>query len=63
MQPTIAEVARPGAGLSQAQVEEVVCRACLPEAYRGKRVLLIVPDGTRTAPIGLVFRALHRRLA
>ncbi|HUU03759.1 MAG TPA: lactate racemase domain-containing protein [Myxococcota bacterium] len=28
----------------------------------GKRLLLIVPDGTRTAPIGQVFRALHELL-
>ena len=26
---------------------------------RGQRVLLIIPDGTRTAPIGAVFKALH----
>ena len=31
--------------------------------YRGKRVLLIVPDGTRTAPIGLCFRAFHDKSA
>jgi hypothetical protein len=36
--------------------------ACPPEAYRHKRVLVIVPDGTRTAPIGLVFKALHAHL-
>ena len=26
--------------------------------YRGKKVLLIVPDGTRTAPVGMMFKAL-----
>ena len=26
-------------------------------------MLLIVPDGTRTAPIGILFQALHHRLA
>jgi nickel-dependent lactate racemase len=41
------------------QVAEVVARACPAEAYRGKRVLLIVPDGTRTAPVGLLFRTIH----
>ena len=30
--------------------------------YRGKRVVLIVPDGTRTAPIGLLFKALHAQI-
>jgi len=32
------------------------------EEYRGRKVLLIVPDGTRTAPIGLVFRTLHEQI-
>jgi nickel-dependent lactate racemase len=41
------------------QVAEVVARACPADAYRGKRVLLIVPDGTRTAPVGLLFKAIH----
>jgi nickel-dependent lactate racemase len=31
--------------------------------YRDKRVLLIVPDGTRTAPVGLVFQTLHEQIA
>ena len=30
---------------------------------RGKRVLLIIPDGTRTAPVGRLFRGLHERLS
>jgi nickel-dependent lactate racemase len=41
------------------QVAEVVARACPADAYRGKRVLLIVPDGTRTAPVGLLFKTIH----
>lgn len=44
------------------EVEEIVVQSCRVENYQGKRVLLIVPDGTRTAPIGLVFRALHQHL-
>lgn len=32
-------------------------------AFPGKRVLLIVPDNTRTAPVGLLFKGLHARLA
>jgi nickel-dependent lactate racemase len=44
------------------QVEEIVSRACPTGSYKGKRVLLIVPDGTRTAPIGLVFKALHAQI-
>ena len=30
--------------------------------YRNRKVLLIVPDGTRTAPIGLIFRTLHEQI-
>src|SRR6266478_3271582 len=45
--------------LGALQVAEVVVRSCPEEAYRGKSVLLIVPDGTRTAPVGTMFKALH----
>ncbi len=44
------------------QVDEVIARVCPTDAYRGQRVLLIVPDATRTAPVGLVFKALHAAL-
>ncbi len=44
------------------EVSGVVARACPAETYRGRRVLLIVPDGTRTAPVGLVFKALFARI-
>ena len=37
----------------------VVAKACPADAYRGRRVLVIVPDGTRTAPVGLLFKTLH----
>src|SRR5690349_9196698 len=49
--------------LGPSEVVDIVERACSPETFRGKRVLLIVPDGTRTAPIGLVFEALFRHVA
>ena len=48
--------------VTPAQVADVVTNACPLETYHRKRVLVIVPDGTRTAPIGLVFKALHARL-
>src|ERR1041384_6899797 len=48
--------------LTADQVEEIVNHACPATEYKGKRVLLIVPDGTRTAPIGLVFKALHKEI-
>src|SRR5579862_3555332 len=48
--------------LTAAEVLAIVARHCSPESYRGKRVLLIVPDGTRTAPIGMLFDALFRQI-
>jgi nickel-dependent lactate racemase len=45
--------------LNEAQVREIVAQALAPLRLAGKRVLLIVPDSTRTAPVGLLFRAIH----
>ncbi|HZR16480.1 MAG TPA: lactate racemase domain-containing protein [Verrucomicrobiae bacterium] len=48
--------------LNRSDVGQIVARVCAAPNYRGKRVLLIVPDGTRTAPIGLVFEALFQQI-
>jgi nickel-dependent lactate racemase len=44
------------------QVRAAVAAACPADAYRGKRIVLILPDGTRTAPIGLMFKTLFAQL-
>jgi nickel-dependent lactate racemase len=44
------------------QARDAVAQACPREAYARKRVLLIIPDGTRTAPIGLIFKALFAQI-
>jgi nickel-dependent lactate racemase len=49
--------------LAEEQVAEIVARACPTEQYRGRRVLMVIPDSTRTAPIGLMFKTLHRQVA
>src|SRR5438309_2179090 len=49
--------------LTDAQVCDLIAEACPSKDYRDKRVLLIVPDGTRTAPVGLLFQTLHRQIA
>ncbi|MES2309426.1 MAG: lactate racemase domain-containing protein [Verrucomicrobiota bacterium] len=41
-----------------AQVTEWVKGLLTPQAYQGKKVLLIIPDGTRSAPIGLMFKSI-----
>ena len=53
-------VAPEGGAVSREQVAGVVCPAA---DYVGKRVLLIVPDGTRTAPIGLIFKMLFEQIS
>src|SRR5881394_2389517 len=45
--------------LGEEQVREIVAQALSPLGLVGKRVLLIVPDSTRTAPVGLLFRVIH----
>lgn len=60
--PIISQVAPTGQGITAAQVAEVVARACPADAYRNKRVLLIIPDHTRTAPVGLMFKTLHAQI-
>ena len=53
---TIAESSPPGSYLSNEQVLEMIREACPPSEFRGKKVLLIVPDGTRTCPLGMLFK-------
>lgn len=52
------QIERPDGGVTHAEVRDIVARACPAEAFHEKRVLLIVPDGTRTAPIGIVFQSI-----
>jgi len=49
--------------LGEAEVREVVREALAAHDFRGKRVLLIVPDHTRTAPIPMFFRLLYEMIA
>src|SRR3712207_9054188 len=48
--------------LSADSARELLARALDPLALDGKRVLVIIPDGTRTAPIPLLFRLLYAQL-
>jgi lactate racemase len=56
-------VAPAGGAVSHEQVAGVVSDLCPAAEYIGKRVLLIVPDGTRTAPIGLIFKMLFEQIS
>lgn len=59
----LATTAAQGSSVSPAQVADLVAQACPADTYRGRKVLLIIPDGTRTAPVGLMFQTLHRQIA
>jgi lactate racemase len=48
--------------LSVDSVQELLARTLQPMALDGKRVLVIIPDGTRTAPIPLLFRLLYEQI-
>jgi nickel-dependent lactate racemase len=52
----------PTAVLAPEQTHQLIATACEPLALDGKRVLVIIPDGTRTAPIPLMFRLLCEQL-
>lgn len=59
MNTTPREVIAPeGSLITEDQVRQLVAQSCPVADYRGRKVLLIIPDGTRTAPIGMMFKAL-----
>jgi len=60
--PIFSKIAAPHHSLNAAEVAEIVASACPVADYQGQRVLVIIPDATRTAPVGLVFKALHARI-
>lgn len=48
--------------LSEAEVRELMGKALAAAGLEGKRVLIIIPDSTRTAPIPMMFRLFHEFL-
>lgn len=48
--------------VSEEQVTQIIAQTCPLENFRAKRVLLIIPDGTRTAPVGLMFKTLFAEI-
>ena len=59
---TLSQIAAPGSSVSPGQVAEMVAQACPAKDYKNKKVLVIVPDGTRTAPVGLLFKKLFQQI-
>jgi nickel-dependent lactate racemase len=60
---TLSQSAPPGSYLSNEQVLEMIREACPASEFRGKKVLLIVPDGTRTCPLGMLFKGIFDQIA
>jgi len=59
MSPSFEQLIAPaGHSLTAEEVRALVARACPAGSFVGQRVVLIVPDNTRTAPVGLMFRTL-----
>ena len=59
---TISRTGPTGSYLTNEQVLEVINKACPISEYRGKKVLLIVPDATRTCPLGMLFRGIFDQI-
>lgn len=56
------QIGSPGGNVTDEQVTQLIAQA-LPRAdYRDRKILLIVPDHTRTAPIGLLFKAIYAQI-
>jgi nickel-dependent lactate racemase len=49
--------------LSPDQVEQIVAKGLPLAELAGKKILLIVPDATRSCPLGDVFKEVHRQLS
>ena len=58
----LSQTARIGQSLDIPNVSELVGNALPVEDYRGKKILLIVPDSTRTAPVGLLFKTIYDQI-
>ena len=56
-------IAPAGQSVSADEVRALVAATCPAAAHRGQRILLIIPDHTRTAPVGLMFKTLFAQLA
>ncbi|MEA3210655.1 MAG: hypothetical protein QOE70_3712 [Chthoniobacter sp.] len=62
MSPTLSHIAPDGTYLLPADVQALIAQACPAKDYKDQRVLLIVPDATRTCPLGMLFAALHEQI-
>ena len=59
---TLSQIASPGSYVSAEQARELIAQACPAKDYKDKKVLLIVPDATRTCPLGILFTGLFDQI-
>jgi lactate racemase len=59
---TISRIGSHGSHLTDEQVLQVIDEACPRSEYQRKKVLLIVPDATRTCPLGVLFKGIFDRI-
>jgi nickel-dependent lactate racemase len=52
-----------GTALSEPAIRDLCATEIARWSVAGKRILAVVPDGTRTAPMGMMFRILHELIA
>ena len=62
MDKLLCKTTEAGQSVSRAQADALMDEICAGDRFRNQKLLVIVPDGTRTAPIGLVFQSLHRAI-
>jgi len=62
VQNTTLQIGSVGSKVTEAQVAQLVGQALPPADYRDKKILLIVPDHTRTAPVGLLFKTIFAQI-
>src|SRR5688572_7489545 len=58
---TIAEIVSSDT-VSPEDVAQGIAKTCSAGNFHGKRILLIIPDGTRTAPVGLLFKTVFAEI-
>jgi nickel-dependent lactate racemase len=61
--PTVSVIGGPGQQLSPDEITAFIADALADIDFAGKRVALVVPDGTRTCPLPLLLKAVHGVLA
>jgi nickel-dependent lactate racemase len=58
----VERLSHPGRSLTEVEVRQILTQGLDESRFVGKKVLVVIPDSTRTAPIPLMYRLLHEVL-